>query len=579
MAKLMEIATRQDALSSTSQLELLDSNRSQTWIAGDPAQVVGTTNLYQNGQVRCIPMPSPDPKDPLNLPTWRKVAAIVSVCFFGALALSAETIIGALTPVFALEYAGINPMILGTIDISKLGPPGVVDLNPLKLLAGLGGPPLWKISFLSTLPLLTNGISNYLLVPLSISIGRRPVMLACGVLAWSGGFAAGMSRSLNTHIAARCVQGVGAGAVEALIPLIVQDLVFIHQRNRAMSSIWAAQGLIIVSIGIASPVMVVTPGLGWRTVYFMTAGIAVGAWLSLCFFLPETRWTRSPEELAGKSVYHLEPGENRPRLDTNTYSPRTTWTNFGVFQNGFENKQAAKSMLDTLRTMLFPTVLWVVAINSGFISVQNAAAQTASSVLIAAGWKFRNLGLAVVPIVVATPFVALLGGYVADKVSNAMAKRNGGRREAETHLINAIFPLLCGIAGCFLFGYGGQHITTVHWPLLLGGIFLIAVGFLTVNTVLAVYIVESYPQWAGPVLVNVSSFRCVVGFAMSFRATTWVEQRGFFGSFAIYAGVLAALTALLPLFYFYGKRFRQWTAGTIQNVASSDERKDSYMDY
>jgi len=27
-----------------------------------PAQVVGTTNLYENGQLNYIPMPTPDPK-------------------------------------------------------------------------------------------------------------------------------------------------------------------------------------------------------------------------------------------------------------------------------------------------------------------------------------------------------------------------------------------------------------------------------------------------------------------------------------------------------------------------------------
>lgn len=154
-------------------------------------------------------------------------------------------------------------------------------------------------------------------------------------------------------------------------------------------------------------------------------------------------------------------------------------------------------MVDTLRTMVFPTIVWVIAINSVFISVQNAAGQVGSSVLIAMGWKFRTLGLAVIPIVIATPFVALLGGYVADKVSNAAARRNGGRREAEAHLLNLIFPLICGVVGCVMFGYAGQHVKTTHWSVLLMGIFLIALAFLTANTVMSVYIVESYPQWAG----------------------------------------------------------------------------------
>lgn len=102
-----------------------------------------------------------------------------------------------------------------------------------------------------------------------------------------------------------------------------------------------------------------------------------------------------------------------------------------------------------------------------------------------------------VPIVIATPFVALLGGYVADKVTNAVARRNGGQKEPEGNLLNLVLPLTFGIIGCILFGYAGEHTAMVHWSVLLSGIFCISLGFLTANTVLSVYIIESYPQWAG----------------------------------------------------------------------------------
>lgn len=320
------------------------------------------------------------------------------------------------------------------------------------------------------------------------------MLLGCGALAWSGGLWAGFSTSLNTHIAARCLQGIGAGAVEALIPLVIQDIVFIHQRNRAMSAIWSTQGLIIVSIGISSPVIVVT--LGWRYIYYITSALAIVAWFALFAFLPESRWKRSPEELNGKEVYPLRLAETRPRVD-HRMPPRTLWTEIGIFTNGFENKEAGKSMLDTARTMFFPNILWVIAVNSILISINNAASQTGSAVLIAAHWKFKLLGLAVVPIVISTPFVWLLGGFVADKVSNTVAKRNGGRREPEAHLLNLILPLALAIVGTMMFGYAGQHVLTAHWSILLIGIFFIALGFLTSNTVFSVYIVESYPQWAG----------------------------------------------------------------------------------
>lgn len=53
------------------------------------------------------------------------------------------------------------------------------------------------------------------------------MLLATGAMAWSGGLWAGYSTSLNSHLAARAFQGLGAGAVEALVS--------IRKRNCALS--------------------------------------------------------------------------------------------------------------------------------------------------------------------------------------------------------------------------------------------------------------------------------------------------------------------------------------------------------
>ena len=65
------------------------------------------------------------------------------------------------------------------------------------------------------------------------------------------------------------------------------------------------------------------------------------------------------------------------------------------------------------------------------------------------------------------------------------------------------------------------------------------------------------------VLVNISTFRCIVGFAMSFRVTFWAIELGFLGSFSIYAGVLGFLLLLLPLMWWKGKWMRKWGSGTV----------------
>lgn len=45
------------------------------------------------------------------------------------------------------------------------------------------------------------------------------MLLGTGAMAWAGGLWAGYSTSLNSHLAARAFQGLGAGAVEALVSI------------------------------------------------------------------------------------------------------------------------------------------------------------------------------------------------------------------------------------------------------------------------------------------------------------------------------------------------------------------------
>lgn len=156
-----------------------------------------------------------------------------------------------------------------------------------------------------------------------------------------------------------------------------------------------------------------------------------------------------------------------------------------------------KSITETVKATFFPNVLWVIALNSVFVGALSATQQNAATIILALKLKFEQLGFVVLPIVVATPFVWFFGGYLADKISNWHARRNGGQREPEAHLISLVFPLMAGIAGPLLFGYAGDH--TDERPLfyVLFGFFLIGFGGLTMNTLVSVYVVESYPNQAG----------------------------------------------------------------------------------
>lgn len=142
---------------------------------------------------------------------WRLLPPLPRLAL--SLALSAKVIIESPIPVFLLFYSGVDVRILNTADFQEISGGSATGVNPLAILPE--GPipaDIGKVSLLATLPLLSNDIASYLPVPLSISVGRRPVLLFAGACACAGGFWAAASSSLDSHLAARAVQGLGVVA-------------------------------------------------------------------------------------------------------------------------------------------------------------------------------------------------------------------------------------------------------------------------------------------------------------------------------------------------------------------------------
>lgn len=152
--------------------------------------------LYdRDGHLVKQPAPTADPRDPLNLSFGRKIVGVSALCLFGALAASAELILGAMLPVFALEYAGVDPKYLKFLTENLGGlPAGVDSLSTLQNKTLFpNAPPIWQVYLLASLPVLMMGVANLGLIPMAIALGRRSVVLGCGVIA-IGGKSAGRFR-------------------------------------------------------------------------------------------------------------------------------------------------------------------------------------------------------------------------------------------------------------------------------------------------------------------------------------------------------------------------------------------------
>jgi EmrB/QacA subfamily drug resistance transporter len=144
--------------------------------------------------------------------------------------------------------------------------------------------------------LLTSTISGPLYGKLSDLYGRRPVFLTGVGIFLLGSLLAGLSQEMWQLIAARGVQGLGAGALFPVALAVIGDLFAPSERGRYQGLFGAVFGLSIL-IGPAVGGLI-TDTLGWHWVFFLN--LPVGA------FVLYVVWRYLP-------AYHL--GGDRPRID------------------------------------------------------------------------------------------------------------------------------------------------------------------------------------------------------------------------------------------------------------------------
>lgn len=75
------------------------------------------------------------------------------------------------------------------------------------------------------------GYANFIIVPFSNVFGRRPTILICGLLCVLANIWQAKVTSYNSFIGARVISGLGAAANESIMPMVVADVYFLHERG------------------------------------------------------------------------------------------------------------------------------------------------------------------------------------------------------------------------------------------------------------------------------------------------------------------------------------------------------------
>ncbi|KAF2861437.1 MFS general substrate transporter [Piedraia hortae CBS 480.64] len=221
-----------------------------------------------DGKIVLEPQPDESPNDPLNWPTLRRDAALISLglyCMVG----------GGMTPILA---AGFH-------DVAKAFK---VSVPHVALTTGLY--------------MLGLGVGSVVLSPTAILFGKRPVYLCSAVCFILASVWCALSHSFASLVCGRIFMGISVAAVECLPSATIAEIYFLHEKAYRLGiyTLLLLGGKNLVPLVSA----VVIQSLGWRWVFWIVACI-VGLCLTLLFlFVPETFWDRTPTPHAKRRHSH-----------------------------------------------------------------------------------------------------------------------------------------------------------------------------------------------------------------------------------------------------------------------------------
>ncbi len=173
-----------------------------------------------------------------------------------------------------VTVAVVGAIFLAALDVTAVAPamPGIVG--------SLGGGGLFSWAFSVYMLFSTTTVPVF--GRLADRRGRKPVFLAGVGLFAAGSAACAAAQTMPLFLAARALQGLGAGALMPTAFTIVGDLYDLRARPRVQGAISGVWGLASIAGPLAGGALVETVGWRWLFLVNLPIGVAVAVVLALC---------------------------------------------------------------------------------------------------------------------------------------------------------------------------------------------------------------------------------------------------------------------------------------------------------
>ncbi|KPV74750.1 uncharacterized protein RHOBADRAFT_53698 [Rhodotorula graminis WP1] len=475
--------------------------------------------LARHGRIDLVPMPSDDPNDPYNWPSWRKHVLLVQVAFHSMMgAFSAAAVIPSFET-FA-EHWGIS---------------------------------ITQASYFVSVPIIFLGVFPLLWAPVSNRIGRRPVLLLSALLSAACHFAGAYCHSYGALMTTRVFQAIFLCPPQSIGATMVGEMFFLHERG-AKIGIWT----LLNSLGPPVAPLLMGPLVyhtNWQWTFYLMALINLGQFVLYMFLGPETAGFKRP----------VRGGPGAPAPLAEPVPHKTPYWRLLFTFHRVSAEPWSRLPLEVVRPftmalslpVLLPTLAYAVV-----FSYTNVLLTVEIPALLGRKYELnaQQTGIQFVAAVVGAILGEIIAGRGSDTWMTWRTKRAHGNREPEMRLPFSLPGFVLALVGILVFGIQLQNTKAGVWnvtPLI--GVAIALFASQLVTTVVYAYVTESQPpSLQSRVPPFVAFVRQLLAFVAPFYLGIMYEDLGSVSA----SGILAALSGpfsflLVAVTMVFGRRWRQ----------------------
>ncbi|KAH9907047.1 major facilitator superfamily domain-containing protein [Xylariomycetidae sp. FL2044] len=502
-----------------------------------------------------VPQPSNDPHDPLNWsPLWKTITLTCAAVMSFSLGLGPL----ALAPMFEAYSQEWNRSLADVVQFTGVA-------------------------------ILVLGFSNFLWVPMSVCFGRRPVLILSALICAVSSVWRARAQSYDSFMGASVLNGLAAGPCETIMPQIITDTIFLHDRGK-YNTLYFFMYFVALMVG---PIIAgsMTYHTGWRSFWWLNTALLLFSFLLSLVLFPETRYRRAYEDgkvdvggdkdssgaaektIEPPSVSHDEEGDkisgvaaNDDPLAAEAQTPRDPWLGRGKpsktqfklishYEGGF-----LRELWIPLYLHAFPIVelaAFVVSFSASGYLVVNLS-QTQAFAAPPYNYSSETIGLFNLALLIGAIIGLLTNGPWSDWVAAYLTKKNNGVREPEMRLPAMIPYVLIPILGSVVTSVGYDY----HWPwpaIVVIGYGSLGLQVAALPSIASTYAVDSYKPVTGSLFIAITVNKNVWGYGISKFLTPWAEKKGFRAPILVNMALTTIICLSATIFWFWGKKFRGMT--------------------